>query len=327
LLIVVSSQVRATNASRFDGKRQPADYFHAGFAGRRARCAAKRPVVVEWGLLSPITMSSTSDHEPGWFRCLSRVVLRMGLTRSMLAMTALVTLLAVLIAQLVIMVLGRGDRMIAAASATLCSVVLTPMIGSVVLRLVFELDRTRQRLTVLATHDDLTGVHNRRHFMEVVQGEWDRARRYAVPAALLLIDADHFKRVNDAHGHLCGDELLRCIAQTVREQLRQADVLARFGGEELIVFLPHTDPLGALDVAERIREKVQALSVPWHAAAVNTTVSIGVAPLRNELPSLDWMIHEADTALYAAKADGRNCVRTLPFEPSRSGGAYSVNSR
>jgi len=161
----------------------------------------------------------------------------------------------------------------------------------------------------------------------VVQREWDRARRYGMQAALLLIDADHFKRVNDTHGHLCGDELLRRIAQTVEQQLRQADVLARFGGEELIVFLPHTDPLGALDVAERIREKVQALSLSWQAATVGTTVSIGVAPLRAELPSLDWMIHEADTALYAAKSDGRNCVRTLPFEPSRSGGAYPVDSR
>jgi len=195
------------------------------------------------------------------------------------------------------------------------------------LRLVAELDGTRQRLAVLATHDELTGVHNRRHFMDLVQREWDRARRYNTQAALMLIDADHFKRVNDSHGHRCGDELLRCIARTVGHQLRQADALARFGGEELIVFLPHTDPLGALDVAERIREKVQALSLPWQAANVGTTVSIGVAPLRAELPTLDWMIHEAETALLAAKGDGRNCVRTLPFEASRSGGAYPVNSR
>jgi len=268
-----------------------------------------------------------SDPEPAWFRWASRLVMRLGPLRATLLMTAVVTVLAALLAQLVITAVGRGDRIIAAVSATFCSLVLTPVIGSFVLRLVFELERTRQQLTVLATHDDLTGVHNRRHFMDVVQREWDRARRYQTPAALLLIDADHFKRINDSHGHLCGDELLRCIAHTVGQQLRQADVLARFGGEELIVFLPHTDPLGALDVAERIREKVQALAVPWQSATVSTTVSIGVAPLRGELPSLDWMIHEADTALYAAKADGRNCVRTLPFEPSRSGGTYSVNSR
>jgi diguanylate cyclase len=274
-----------------------------------------------------MSVPSLPDTEPAWLRWLSRFVRRLGPLRATLAMTLLVTVLSVALAQLVIGVLGRGDRLIAAGSATLCAVVLTPLIGSFVLRLVFELDRTRQRLTVLATHDDLTGVHNRRHFMEVVQREWDRARRYGHAAALLLIDADHFKRVNDSHGHLCGDELLRCIAHAVGQQLRQADVLARFGGEELIVFLPHTDPLGALDVAERIREKVQALAVPWQSATVATTVSIGVAPLRAELPSLDWMIHEADTALYAAKADGRNCVRTLPFEPSRSGGTYQVKSR
>ena len=267
------------------------------------------------------------DSTPGWFRWLSRLVLRVGIWRAVTVMTAVVAITAVAISQGVIGVLGHGDRWIAFISATLCSVTLTPLLGSVVLRLVFELDRAQKQLTVLATQDDLTGVHNRRHFMAVVQREWDRARRYNTASALLLIDADHFKRVNDQHGHLCGDELLRAIAKSVSASLRQADVLARFGGEELIVFLPHTDPLGALDVAERIRERVQALSVPWKGTTVSTTVSIGMAPMREELPSLDWMIHEADTALYAAKSDGRNCVRTLPFEASRSGGAFETHRR
>jgi diguanylate cyclase len=273
-----------------------------------------------------MSSSFTSDPEPRWFRWLTRVVLRLGMRRATLATTGIVAVLAVLISQAVISLLGDGDRWIAAGTATLCSLLLTPTICSFILRLVFELDRTRQQLTVLATHDDLTGIHNRRHFMTVVQREWDRARRYHTPSAMLLIDADHFKRVNDSHGHLCGDELLRGIAKAVGESLRQADVLARFGGEELIVFLPHTDPLGALDVAERVRERVQAVSVRWRDATVSTTVSIGVAPMRAELPSLDWMIHEADTALYAAKAAGRNCVRTLPFEASRSGGAFPVSA-
>jgi diguanylate cyclase (GGDEF)-like protein len=266
------------------------------------------------------------EAEPGWFRWLSRLVLRLGIWRSTALLTLVVAVMSVLIAQAVISVLGRGDRLIAAASATLCSLLLTPVVGAFVLRLVFELEHTRKKLTVLATHDDLTGTYNRRHFMSVVQREWDRARRYKTDAALLLIDADHFKRVNDTHGHLCGDQLLREIARASAKSLRQPDVLARFGGEELIVFLPHTDSLGALDVAERIREQVQGLSLAWHGVAVNTTVSIGMAPLRPELPTLDWMIHEADTALYAAKAAGRNCVRTLPFEASRSGGVFPVDS-
>ena len=117
------------------------------------------------------------------------------------------------------------------------------------------------------------------------------------------------------------------IAAAAAASLRQPDLLARFGGEELIVFLPQTDPLGALDVAERIRTRVQALRLPWQGLEVGTTVSIGVAPLRSEMPTLDWMIHEADAALRAAKADGRNCVRTLPFQPRRSGEAYPVSSR
>lgn len=269
----------------------------------------------------------TPESEPGWFRLLSRLGMRLGLLHATAALTLCVIVAAGVIAQGVISIAGQGDRLIALIATTVCSSVLTPLVAYLVLRLVFELHRTRQQLTALATHDDLTGVHNRRHFMTMVQREWDRARRYNMQAALLLIDADHFKHVNDNHGHLGGDELLRAIAKKVGESLRQADVLARFGGEELIVFLPHTDPLGALDVAERIRERVQALSVEWKTAKVSTTVSIGMAPMRKELPSLDWMIHEADTALYAAKADGRNCVRTLPFESSRSGDAFETNSR
>jgi len=274
---------------------------------------------------SPAPGPSEELVEPRWYRWLSSLVLRLGLRRATLLMTLVVTTLAVVMAQAVISIAGHGDRVIAMVSASVCSLVLTPLIGSFVLRLVFELARARERLTVLATHDDLTGIYNRRHFMTLVQREWDRARRYNTSAALLLIDADRFKAVNDSHGHLCGDELLRRMAHAAGQSLRQADVLARFGGEELIVFLPQTDALGALDVAERIRSQVQALIVNWHGTTVRTTVSVGVAPLRRELPSLDWMIHEADTALYAAKTDGRNCVRTLPFESRRSGDAFTIS--
>ena len=268
-----------------------------------------------------------AEPAPGLLRWLCHGVLRLGLWRSTALLTATVCLMAVPLAQVVVSLFGRGDRTIALVSATALSLLLTPLLGSILLRLVFQLELARQKIDVLATHDALTGVPNRRHFMTVAQREWTRARRYGNDAALLLIDADHFRRINDRHGHLCGDELLHQIARAAAGTLREPDVLARFGGEELVVFLPQTDPLGALDVAERIRARVQALSLPWQGAAVGTTVSVGVAPLRSELPSLDWMIHEADTALRTAKADGRNCVRTLPFQPNRSGEAYPVNSR
>jgi diguanylate cyclase (GGDEF)-like protein len=250
---------------------------------------------------------------PDLFRRLSQLVLRHGQRRSLAALTLLVLVGAVAVAQLVISVLGHGDRVIAVASASIASLLLTPLFGSLLLRLVFELEATRKQLAELVIRDELTGISNRRHFMATLQREWDLARRHASIGSLLLIDADGFKRVNDTHGHLGGDAVLREIAKVIGGSLRQVDLLARFGGEEFIVFLPHTDRYGALDVAERIRSRVQAAEVTWQGVRISVTVSIGVAPIRRELPTLDWMIHEADTALYAAKAAGRNCVRTLEF--------------
>ena len=237
-----------------------------------------------------------------------------------------VTLAALAMSELVISVLGHGDRVIAAASSSICSLILTPLIGSMVLRLVFELEAARERLSELATRDDLTGVANRRHFMSLVAREWDLAKRHQAGGTLMLIDVDGFKDINDTHGHLCGDELLKQIAAAIGRSLRTADVLARFGGEEFIVFLPHTDAYGALDVAERIRARVEKTSIDWRGTAVAVTVSIGIAPVRPELPSLDWMIHEADTALYAAKAAGRNCVRTLEFSRDANGSNEKVTA-
>ena len=252
---------------------------------------------------------------------------RFGFWPLLIGATLAGVLLSVLLGQLLVTLVGRGDRLLVAGASALGAAVLMAGACILVLRLLAALDDAHDRLGVLRTTDALTGIFNRRHFLDVVQREWDRAKRYDTPSALLLIDADHFKQVNDAHGHLCGDEILRQICSTTSVTLRQPDVLGRFGGEELVVFLPHTDLLGAVDVAERIREQVQRLKVPWQQQTVGTTVSIGVAPMRSELESLDWMIHEADTALQLAKSDGRNCVRALPFERSRRGDAFSMNLR
>jgi len=276
---------------------------------------------------APSSFDAQPDAAPGAFAWLKRHLLRLGLWRATALLSLGVSLLVILLAQGVISALGRGDRFVALVSASVLSLLLVPALAVTLLHLLLDLERARQRIGLLATLDELTGVPSRRHFMAVAQREWERARRYGNDAALLLVNADHFKRINDEHGQLCGDELLRQIAHTAAASLRQPDLLARFDGEELAVFLPQTDPLGALDVAERIRTQVQALRISWQGIEVGTTVSIGVAPLRAELPTLDWMIHEAGTALCAAKSDGRNCVRTLPVQPRRSGEAYPVSSR
>lgn len=264
------------------------------------------------------------DHEqPAWLDRLNRWVQQLGRNRALLLLCGLVWLLAVLISQLAITLLGQGSRMIALVSASVCAVGLTLPLGYALLTLVQALDRAHRRMTRHASLDLLTGTYNRRHFLDLVGREWARAKRYETDCALLLMDVDHFKRVNDGHGHLCGDHLLREIAEASGETLRQADVLARFGGEEFIIFLPHTDPLGALDVAERIRERIERLDFCWNGQGIPISASIGVAALHKNHLTLDHLIHEADGALYAAKSAGRNCVRAgsgpSPGHPGQPG--------
>ena len=260
---------------------------------------------------------------PAWLPWFSQFVGRRGLWGSLALLCGLVWVLAVGVSQAIISLMGRGDRLLATLCASACALGITAIFGYLFLRLVQYQDQARQRVSRYATLDPLTATFNRRHFMQLVDREWARAKRYNMDCALLLMDVDHFKRVNDTHGHLCGDKLLREIARVSAETLRQADVLARFGGEEFVVFLPHTDPLGALDVAERMRERVEHLSFSWEDRDVPVSVSLGVASLQYEHLTLDHLIHDADEALYSAKAAGRNCVRAkLGLQPGHSSYAH-----
>jgi diguanylate cyclase len=203
-----------------------------------------------------------------------------------------------------------------------------PIVAWPLLQLWHDAEAERRDIAALASRDDLTGTYNRRHFLAQAEREWARSRRYNMAAAMLMVDVDHFKAVNDRHGHLAGDLMLRSIAQAMRDTLRQADLLGRFGGEEFVVYLPHADTLGALDAAERIRDKVAQLALEWRGGAIRATVSIGVVSLDATHESLSELLADADAALYAAKDAGRNCVRTTPGDqPRRSGEAYPVISR
>jgi len=270
------------------------------------------------------TPSPDLEHDaPAWLPWFGHFVTRRGLWAGLTLLCGTVWLMALGLSQLLITLMGRGDRLVATLCASACALLITGVFGYLFLRLVQFQDQTRQRVSHHATLDPLTSAFNRRHFLQLVDREWSRAKRYNMDCAMLLMDVDHFKRVNDTHGHLCGDRLLREIARVSGETLRQADVLARFGGEEFAVFLPHTDPLGALDVAERIRERVEQLDFRWEERDVPVSVSLGVASLQYEHLTLDHLIHDADEALYSAKAAGRNCVRAkLGLQPGHSSYAH-----
>jgi diguanylate cyclase (GGDEF)-like protein len=165
-----------------------------------------------------------------------------------------------------------------------------------------------QELESLAYVDPLTEALNRRRLIELARREIALARRHQRPLAVLLIDIDRFKRVNDTLGHSAGDEALRQVAEVCAGGLRSTDLLARWGGEEFAAILPQTDLEGAVRLAERLRERVAARAYGRGGRTLRLTVSVGTAALRAEDGGLDDLIERVDGALYAAKRDGRNRV-------------------
>ncbi|RYZ08333.1 MAG: diguanylate cyclase [Myxococcales bacterium] len=166
------------------------------------------------------------------------------------------------------------------------------------------------QLRELATRDSLTGAANRRHFVELLERERERCLRSKGKLALCMLDADHFKHVNDGYGHVAGDHVLAAIAAAAQSQLRAADVLGRLGGEEFGILLPDTDLAGAAVLAERVRAAVAARRVPsGDSREIEITVSIGVAQLQGNEPS-ESLMQRADRALYVAKDRGRNLVQS-----------------
>lgn len=160
------------------------------------------------------------------------------------------------------------------------------------------------RMTIL---DGLTGVHNKRFFLEFLEREMARAKRHDRPLSLAMLDLDHFKHVNDTHGHLVGDTTLKKVAHVIESRVRRDELLARYGGEEFAVVLPETDLKGAQTFGETVRQQVAEHSFAFDGHDIRVTVSIGVATLGSD-DDVDALIREADAQLYRAKDAGRNAV-------------------
>lgn len=180
------------------------------------------------------------------------------------------------------------------------------MLGS--LGFVFMIkDRLDERNRDLAMHDSLTGLANRRAIMQALEQQFSLAQRAEQALSVLMIDVDHFKRINDCFGHPAGDEVLRSIAQRIAERIRVQDIAGRFGGEEFLVILPGTTAEGALQLAEALRVSIAATPVLTTWQTVGATVSLGVfGGVINEAQELDSLLERADQALYRAKQNGRN---------------------
>ena len=180
--------------------------------------------------------------------------------------------------------------------------------------LLANFERTAQEMELLASHDDLTGCYNRATARTMLEHLLDRCRRERTPMALVVMDLDHFKRVNDQHGHLVGDLVLRHFAAVVRQRLRASDVFGRMGGEEFCLGLPVTDRQGAVEVAEALRQSVEQLQLTGRdEQALQVTVSAGIVAVGMGAPedltvTVERLYGEADDLLYRAKRLGRNQI-------------------
>lgn len=185
-----------------------------------------------------------------------------------------------------------------------------------------RLDADLHAMQVLADTDGLTGLLNRRAFLPLASDAMSYFKRYRRGICILMIDIDHFKRVNDLYGHAAGDEVIRQVGQIISDAIRTTDKVARFGGEEFVVLLRETNLQGAAIFADRIRQTVADTVVELDGQSVRATISIGMAGAELADDDIDRTIERADRALYAAKSSGRNCVRS--FEGSVSFGVRAA---
>jgi len=172
------------------------------------------------------------------------------------------------------------------------------------------LDETYHReLYDSAVKDGLTGIHNRRYFLERLKSEFQHSQRYKRTLSLLIFDLDHFKKINDEHGHRAGDAVLRTIAENIAKAMRGGDVFARIGGEEFACLLRETDHPSGMRFADRLRKLVRGSKVRWGTTEIEVTVSIGIATFDGaNFEDPDALMQAADQRLYAAKNGGRDRV-------------------
>ncbi|MBC8504186.1 MAG: sensor domain-containing diguanylate cyclase [Chloroflexi bacterium] len=174
-----------------------------------------------------------------------------------------------------------------------------------------ELQKLYEKVQRLSVTDDLTGVFNRRGLYHLGEREIIRARRFRHHLAAILFDLDLFKQINDKHGHRIGDQVLRVIARLCSREIREVDIIGRYGGEEFVILMPETPIDDALQTAERLRQCIEQQSILTDKGEISTTISLGVSGIKDETENITALIDKADAAMYLAKQAGRNCIKRI----------------
>jgi diguanylate cyclase len=277
-----------------------------------------------WSLIAVLFRSGSPQSVPRWLGLALVRSHRVGRSRLVTEAWLLVTVVLAVVGLAISPLTGLMPQWWhLAALAGLSALVVVPMMLTV-LPVMHALSSLRLRMRKVATHDERTGIVNRRHFTQMAYREWERCRRYRSGAALLMVEADKLQSLEEERGRQARDAVMRAIALACDSMLRKPDLLGQHGASSLVVFLPHTDTLGAIDVAERIRALVAQQRTPWQNEPLRVTVSVGVATLGDQHLSLNALVLDAESALAAAQDAGRNCVRTAPSPPSHRGQPFPV---
>ena len=210
-----------------------------------------------------------------------------------------------------------GSNGTALLLAALVPAVCAPVFVTLQMRLVVQLREAREEMRRLSIVDPLSGAYNRRHLVALAEQQVQRTLRYGEPFSVVMMDIDRFKQVNDEHGHMAGDYVIRAVVECWRGSLREMDVFARFGGDEFVVLLPHTASGQAAETAERLRRTIATAQVRWAGTRIALTASIGVAEFAPPMAGVDDLLLAADQALMRAKQG----VRALVGQPGPSAGA------
>jgi diguanylate cyclase (GGDEF)-like protein len=222
-----------------------------------------------------------------------------------------IVLVAAVSAASVLLLLGKHELVeIGVIVAAIVGLLIAPVSSYRVLSLIQQLEDTRQDLENISTHDYLTGIYNRRFMVEQASTILALGLRHRFPVSLIMLDIDHFKRVNDSHGHTTGDNVLVELSAYIRDLIRETDIFGRYGGEEFVVFMPHTQLEDAVKLADRIRTGVKEKCF----SNLSITLSMGVSVASETTRTLDDLIDTADVALYEAKNAGRDRVEISKTE-------------
>ena len=236
---------------------------------------------------------------------------RYGIVAVVVAVTIGSILLSAAISTVIHLSIGLPMRASAWAVTLICPTLIAPTMSWWAFDLVLKVERAHEQLRVQSNTDHLTGIFNRRYFMDRLREEIERTTRYDTSFAVAFIDVDNFKRINDEHGHLSGDEILQQLTQVCAKQVREIDTLARIGGEEFALLLPQTTPDEAAHLVERLRASVASTRAKVGENWLDITVSIGLTSASRDLLDVNGILRRADEALYAAKRQGKNRLVAL----------------